>query len=259
VIAGAHAAFNRHELAAADWVTIDHRPLVAIGPNDLPATIRAVWDLTPDVSIHVEEVHRLSSFGAVVTDTMSGTSPEGFDAEWRMIQLLTVEGDRIDRCEVFDEADLDAALARFDELERRTRRLENAATRIWARAADAFNGRDVDGLLPLASAESRYEDRRKGLRDIVEAPSWRKALDVVIQTAPSSWRMEVEPIAVRGARFSLTRECYRDVDDADRPIAVELLHVTELDNDDLMHCIGGGCLSGAPGSGGPDQRDDQPS
>ena len=46
----------------------------------------------------------------------SGTSPEGFDAEWRMIHLLTVEGDRISRCEIFDEADLDAALARFDEL-----------------------------------------------------------------------------------------------------------------------------------------------
>ena len=59
VIAAAHAGFNRQELpAAADWVTIDHRPLVAIGFNDLPATIRAVWDLTPDVSIHVEAVHR---------------------------------------------------------------------------------------------------------------------------------------------------------------------------------------------------------
>ena len=31
-------------------------------------------------------------------------------------RALTVEGDRISRCEKFDEADLDAALARFDEL-----------------------------------------------------------------------------------------------------------------------------------------------
>ena len=35
--------------------------------------------------------------------------------------MLTVEGDLINRCEVFDEADLDAALARFDELSRRRR------------------------------------------------------------------------------------------------------------------------------------------
>ena len=47
-----------------------------------------------------------------------GTSQEGFEAEWRMIDILTVEGDLINRCELFDEADLDAALARFDELDR---------------------------------------------------------------------------------------------------------------------------------------------
>ena len=50
-------------------------------------------------------------------------------------QHLTVEGDLINRCELFDEADLDAALARFDELSRPAPRLENAASRTWKRAA----------------------------------------------------------------------------------------------------------------------------
>ncbi len=35
-----------------------------------------------------------------------------------MIQLQTVEGDLISRCELFDEADLNTALVRFDELVR---------------------------------------------------------------------------------------------------------------------------------------------
>ena len=35
------------------------------------------------------------------------------------IDVFTVEGDLINRVEVFDEADLDAALARFEELHRR--------------------------------------------------------------------------------------------------------------------------------------------
>ena len=61
-------------------------------------------------------MHRLSGFGAVVTHVRMGPRTEGFDAEWRMIHLLTVEGDRINRRELFDEADLDAALARFEEL-----------------------------------------------------------------------------------------------------------------------------------------------
>ena len=42
-------------------------------------------------------------------------TPEGFTAEWRMIYVVTVEGNLIARCEIFDEADLDAAFARFDE------------------------------------------------------------------------------------------------------------------------------------------------
>ena len=49
--------------------------------------------------------------------------------------------------------------------------------------------------------------------------------------------MHAEPIAIRGSRLELTRECYRDIDDADRPIAVELLHVMELGDDDLMRDI----------------------
>ena len=75
-----------------------------------------MWDVAPDVNIYIEAVHRLSNLGAVVTYAAKGTSKEGFDAEWREITLLTFEGDLINRCEIFDEADLDAALARFDEL-----------------------------------------------------------------------------------------------------------------------------------------------
>ena len=39
----------------------------------------------------------------------------------------------IDRSEIFDEEDIDAAIARFDELSRRTPRLENTASRVNAR------------------------------------------------------------------------------------------------------------------------------
>ena len=46
-----------------------------------------------------------------------------------MIDIFTVDGDLINRCELFDEADLDAALARFDELHPPAPRLENAASR----------------------------------------------------------------------------------------------------------------------------------
>jgi len=78
--------------------------------------MRASWEQTPDIRIYMEAVHRLSDLGAVVTSAAYGSSQAGFQAEWRMIDLFTVEGDLISRCEIFDESDLDAALARFEQL-----------------------------------------------------------------------------------------------------------------------------------------------
>ena len=56
-------------------------------PGELIANLRAAWDLTPEISIYIEAVHRLSDLGAVVTLACSGTSQEGFEAEWRMVDL----------------------------------------------------------------------------------------------------------------------------------------------------------------------------
>ena len=74
------------------------------------------------------------------------TSQEGFDAEWRGVDLLTVEGDMVNRCEVFDEADIDAAIARFDELSRPAPRLENAASQVVERFRTHFAARDWDAM-----------------------------------------------------------------------------------------------------------------
>ena len=60
------------------------------------------------------------------------------------IAVFTVEGDLINRSELFDEADLDAAIARFEELTRPTPRLENAASRVDKRFQACFAARDWD-------------------------------------------------------------------------------------------------------------------
>ncbi len=101
----------------------------------MTAIVHAEWDLTPNVSHRVEVVHRMSHLGAVVTHTAHGTSQEGFEAEWRVINLLTVDGDLLSRVEIFDDTDIDAALARFDELSRPAPALENAASQV----AERFN------------------------------------------------------------------------------------------------------------------------
>ena len=108
--------------------------------------------------------------------------------------------------------------------------LENAATRAWARLADAFNRRDWTVHLALTAADGRYEDRRKGLHDKgIARDVWQTVFD-----APKGWRLEMEPVAIRGSRLGLTRGRFRDTDYADRPITVEYLTVTGVGDDDLM-------------------------
>jgi hypothetical protein len=47
--------------------------------------------------------------------------------------------------------------------------------------------------------------------------------------------MEVEPVAIRGYRLGLTRERWRDTDEADRPITVEAMTLTEITDDELVY------------------------
>jgi hypothetical protein len=235
VIARACKAFNSHEVPSTTKgaVAIEHRPLLATETADLAASIRAVWDFTPDAHMVIEAVHQLSELGGVVTYVLKGTSPEGFDAEWRMVDIFTVEGDQLSICEVFDEADLGAALARFSELHRPAPSLENAATQARLCIVDAFNSRDVDGLLALATPDARYDDRRMGLRD--EGLAARRELVRGIFEAPRGWRLEVTPLAVRGSCLALTHDIYRDTGHADRPITNEHLMLTEVNADGLVH------------------------
>jgi class 3 adenylate cyclase len=235
VIASGYTALNRHEVPTTtpDFVSIDHRRGIAFVPGEMIPYIRATFDVAPDINVHIEAVHRLTNAGAVITHAGHGTSPEGFNAEWREIGLLTVDGDLVSRYEMFDEEDIDAALARFDELIQPTPQLENTASRTWAVAADAFNRRDLDGFLALTNPDGRYDDRRKGLRALHIGPARQKGIHALFE-APKSWRQEVEPIAIRGSRLSLTRDSFRDTKAADRPITLELLTVAEVGDDERL-------------------------
>jgi DNA-binding SARP family transcriptional activator len=232
-IANANAAFNQHEIppTTPDWTTVDHRRVIAFAPGDMTEYIRATWDVAPDMRNQIVAVHRLSDRGAVFTQAVNGTSHAGFGAEWRDVVVLTVDGDVLNRCEVFEEADLDAALSRFDELSRPLPPpLENAATLTWAGLTDAFNRRDVTDMLALTSADGELDDRRTGVRDLQDGSKRERVVQTMFEY-PASWRLEVEHLAVRGARLCLSRQRLRDMDDAEQPITIELLTVLEVGDD----------------------------
>ena len=235
VIARTYAAFNQHEFPSTtpDPVYIDHRPGVSVDEVDVAASIRAVWDLTPDVRICIEAVHRLSELGAVVTAAMKGTSPEGFDAEWQMIDIFTVEGDRLRRIEVFDEADLDAALARFDELHPQTRRLENAASRADDRFFARTRARNWAAAAEILADDSFVDDRRR----VVNIGVWdgRDAVIANIRAlAEAVADVTSTVIAIRGEHLALARirAPNRDLQQGD--FGVEMLGIAELDTDERI-------------------------
>lgn len=228
-----YAAFNRREIppTTPDWVNIDHRRARAFTPGNLIPYIRATWDLTPQATVYVDAVHRLSDLGAVVGQVTRGTSNEGFDFEWREIALFTVDDGLIDRIEVFDEADLDAALARFEELHSRPVLLKNAASQSYERFNDCFTARDWAALANTMADDFLTDDRRRLLgsgeqhgREAAVAHA-RAVAAVGVRNAFST------VVATRGERLALIRARFWGHDDRPDAFSAEVLHAVEVGSD----------------------------
>lgn len=232
LVTEAFVALNQRKIPAttSDWVNIDHRRLVPIGTGDLAAYLSVAWELSPQSYLYVAAVHRLSSLGAVITHVAAGTSSEGLDAEWQVIDVMTFEGDRMNRCELFDESDLDAALARFDELHGQTRKLENAASRAEHRLFDRSSTHDWAAIAEILAPDSFVDDRRR----VVNVGFWdgRDAVMANMRAlAEGLAQVSLTVIATRGKRLSLARVRSFNPDARREGFAVELLGIAEIDTD----------------------------
>ena len=122
-------------------------------------------------------------------------SHQGFDAEWRDIGVVTVDGDMINRYELFDEADLDAALARFDELPPRARLTRKRSKSSGRTLRAYFAARDWTAMAEILADEICNDDRRRvvnaGIRRgrDAEIANMRAIAEIgVTNTAPTSLR-----------------------------------------------------------------------
>lgn len=239
LVAACYAGVNRRELPplTTDFASVDHRLLATFESNGLVEYVRASWAQMPDLKYRVAAVHRLSDCGALVTHTIKGTSRDGFDAEWRELLLMTVQGDRFNRSEAFDEADIAAAIARFDELQPRTQRLENTASRVTERFREALADRDWDTMTAMLTEDMFNDDRRRivnaGTRHGREAAleDLRTGVDIVDLTFDA-----VAVIAIRGDRLVLT---HASLGDGKRPKAfqLDLLQIVEIRDDERTSAV----------------------
>ena len=232
VITGGHAAVSRCELppTTPDCESIDHRRGTAFAPGELVAYFRAGWDAGQEIRTYVEIVHRLSDLGAVCTHAGHGISHDGFDAEWRG-STLTIEGDLVNRCEVFDEADLEAAITRFDELHPQTRRLENTASRVAGRNEEHFTARNWDAMTEMLANDFSSDDRRR----VVNA-GVRRGRDAAVQDAHANADLGATDItstviATRGEHLVLHSAQYSSSTQRPEAFHVDVLNIYEIDAD----------------------------
>ena len=140
----------------------------------------------------------------------------------------------IRRCEIFDEADLDAALARFDELSCPAPRLENAATRIDDRFMTYFATRDWDAMAEILADDFSIDDRRRvvniGIRNgpDVEIANMRAAAEIGAKAMTSV------VIATRGKHLALSRIRASGRDQRPEAFHTDALGIVEINADNRI-------------------------
>ena len=155
----------------AGLVYTDHRR-VAFAPGDFGRAVEELWALVPDARYRTTVVHALDAHGTVVKFVIEGTDVHGNELQWPRVLLLSV-GREETRLEVYEEDDVDAALARFEELRPQARRLENAASQAVERYLAHFAARDWDALAKVLADDISTDDRRRVVNagsDTVEMP-----------------------------------------------------------------------------------------
>ena len=233
VIAAARAALIRHELppTTPDWVNLDHRRGIAFPPGDFTAYLRAGWDQQQGDSTYIDAVHQLNDLGAVFTQVATGTSQDGFDAEWRVAELMTVEGGLVNRAEFFDDADLDAALAKLEQLSRPAPQLENAASQAYERFKACFAARDWDGIDGALADDVFHDDRRwmtgAGLREGRDAV--RAEFPALAEIGVK--RITSDRVATRGRRLLLSRSRASGRDQRPDAFRTDVLNIVEIDTE----------------------------
>ena len=203
-----HTGLRRTQPARASphdarWVSVDHRRGRAFAPGDLPAYLDASWELMPQSSLYIDDVHRLNDIGTVITHVGKGTSGEGFVAEWRS---------RHDEGRGRTGQPLRAVRrGRCGHRARAVRPVKPAhkaigktASRVNARFVACVNARDWDAIASILADNHYSDDRRR-----VTGAGTRRGRDPEIENmrvvADLGAETAVEVIATRGDRLVLTR------------------------------------------------------
>ncbi|MFW2335427.1 hypothetical protein, partial [Ilumatobacter sp.] len=216
------------ELTAPGFVFTDQRRLGNFGQLDRAGFVdlfAARRDTLGPGSARVTAVHSVDRSVVVFSkEELTRTVRYGAETTNTGIHVVRVTEETVDLGEIYDDAELSAALTRAEELAdgnalESGRLLENGATR-WVRAVFAGGGSvDVDAF----ADDFVCEDRRSTVAaEAADRHAFAESLRAQHQTGAVRWS---EVVAVRGDRFGLCRLTSRD--DGSQ---ADVLAVVELDD-----------------------------
>ena len=216
---------------ADDVLIVDHRPGEWGTIRGIDAWMRhskAIADVAPDAQWYTAAIHRVSKHGTLQHGVMIGTNQADGETRVEYLGLTWSRGGVVRSFELFPLEQLDAALARFDELERADRAaLENAATRRGDelyRLVREERWDDIDGLF----ADGFVSDFR--FPRAFDAPMDKGRMGSLIRNRVSFWsRMREAPVAIRGDRLCLVRRAFATEDREPGAPEMNSLLLRELD------------------------------
>ncbi|MCI0633941.1 MAG: nuclear transport factor 2 family protein, partial [Actinobacteria bacterium] len=195
------------------------------------ASFESLSDLRIRANMRHDHALRISPAAGVWVATNYGTL-DGGDYEIPMVVVYTHDGHRAHAVEVFDLDQLDAALARYEELTAgatTTPGIENAATRSMDRFRAAWEARDWVRVAAEFAPGFRQLDRRKMMRVDVDRDPFLESLRQAIELTSSRFAPEV--VATRGERLALCRWLWSGTGEVFGPSEIEFLEVVQVDAD----------------------------
>ena len=208
----------------------DHRR-VPFAPGDFGRAVEELWTLVPDARYRVTTVHALDAHRTVGSLIIEGTDEHGNELQWARTVLLDADEPRM---EMYEEGDLDAALAKFEELRRQTSRLENAASRLYERFQSYFTARDWNALAETMAVDIFRDDHRRVVS--AETSQGRDAAIAEAQAVAEigAYSAFLTVVAIRGERLALIRSRFSGRDQRPEAFHTEFLCVIEVDRDGLI-------------------------
>ncbi len=218
---------------APDLVVHDHRLLgwgTLHGVDAWMRTQQVLVELAPDTRVRNDHV-TTSEHGFLSSVLAFGTRDGGaFELAFLRVSEINAAG-KICRIDFYDIDDVDAALARFSELaapaETAPPHFENAASRAWRVAIDAWRARDVARFEATQPRLLHYRDHRRLFQLDLDRQGFLDFTRPLLTMRTGS--MSVELVATRGERLALMRFTMMLEDETVGPSAIDSLLLVETD------------------------------